>query len=134
MKKLTLLVVIVFALLFASAPAWAGSLEWTDPYPEDNIGATFYFSDGAAHWNYSILRAAMVQSGNLFAFLNFEEALNLPYGVEVSIYMTVHDGHSESEPSNTITYIRTGTAPPANKLPDPPKKPSPGQGLKVGQK
>ena len=117
MKKLLGLLGIVLLL---ACPAWAMDLEWDYPSDWGNIvGYTWYFTDGTNNYNKTFFKADVTEDGMTVTYQNAEEKLNLQFFTEYSIYLVAYNDEGESDPSNTVTYTRSGYVPPPDVLPSP---------------
>ena len=116
MKKIMILV----AMLFLCATlAIAADLKWDDPGEQWEIisGYVVYYTDGTEQFNKQIFKADVVRADGTVTYTNFEPQLNLAYGVEYTFYITAFNDAGESEPSNSVTYLREGFVPPTDVLP-----------------
>ena len=116
-----LLILLVTAILLFAGQVMAESLEWDASIGAD--GYTAYFTDGTKNYNYTII-------GQVNTTASFD-TLHIPYGIEITYYVTAYNEAGESGPSNTVTYTRGAYVPPEDSLPDASLEPSGSDNLVV---
>jgi hypothetical protein len=110
--------------------AVADDLQWDFPADWDAItGYTVRFSDVVTDYNKTVLKDVLYTSDSLVAYVDFEQKLQMDYGVEYTIYIEAYNDAGPSGPSNTVTYTREPYVPPVDSLPAGASSPQSPSGL-----
>jgi hypothetical protein len=122
MKRLLLLTGLLVVLSCLNVQA--ADLQWDHTDVAITDGYVVYFNETGqvdAPYNKTMLKAALVVSGQTLTFLNFEPLLNLPMNLPMDqtwdIWVTAYDASGQSGPSNTVQHMIPGV-PPFVSLPD----------------
>jgi hypothetical protein len=111
MKNLFIFLLFIVLVLFSTS-AMAVDLAWEHDNPSNVNGYTLYYeaSDGSGDKYLYTVGDGMTLTATL-------PDSHFKPGLEFTIYATAYNLDGESDPSNVITYKRTGYGPPPNKEP-----------------